>query len=136
MKNHTVNSIEINVPFEVGFKYIANPRNLPLWTNAFKEIKGDQAVMATPQGKVEVRLEVKSSRESGQIDWHMHFPGGETGIAFSRITPAPKGIVYTFLLMAPPGELEKLEGNLTEQSKLIQTELAHLKTNLESLPGR
>ena len=74
MKSFDVQSIEIQAGFHRAFTYIADPKTLPEWTHAFKEVSDGTAVMATPQGSVPIRLAVNSSAHHGTIDWMMDFP--------------------------------------------------------------
>lgn len=127
-KNYDVQSIFIDASSDTVFEFVANPRNLPKWTKAFTEADEQKAVMATPNGKLTVDLDVKTSRELGVIDWHMTMPdGGGIAAAYSRVTPAGKGSVYTFVLMAPPVPIEEVEGTLNEQIKLLREELDTLR---------
>jgi len=127
MKSFDVQSIKIQTGFHRAFTYIADPKTLPEWTHAFKEVSDGAAVMATPQGSVPVRLAVNSSAQHGTIDWMMDFPDGLRATAFSRLIEAGKNrCIYTFTLMPPPVPLEQLEGALEQQAKVLEQELASL----------
>ena len=127
MKNFDVQSAFINASFEKVFNYIANPENLPKWTKAFASADSKKAVLSTPNGQLEVGLEVKTSKELGVIDWHMTMPDGSIASAYSRVTPNGKASVYTFVLMAPPGPIEQVEGTLKQQMGILQEELQNLQ---------
>lgn len=136
MANFYVASIGINALPDKVFEYVADPYSLPKWTEAFAEINKDnpkRALLVTPNGQMQIFLEVKVSKEFGTVDWYMHFPDGSVGTAFSRITPNDGGAtsVYSFVLMAPPVPLEQLEGALAQQKEIITKELRRLKANLE-----
>jgi len=127
MKSFDVQSIKIQTGFHRAFTYIADPKTLPEWTHAFKEVSDGTAVMATPQGSVPIRLAVNSSAHHGTIDWMMDFPDGSHATAFSRLIEAGKDrCIYTLTLMPPPVPLEQLEGALEQQAKVLQEELANL----------
>lgn len=65
----------------------------------------------------------------------MTFPDGQVARAWSRLVPHGEGgVIYIFVLPAPPVPLEQLEGALAEQSKTLATELAMLTRLLEGSP--
>ena len=127
MKNFDVQSVSINANFEKVFNYIAEPKNLPKWTKAFSSADSKKAVLSTPNGQLEVGLEVKASMELGTIDWHMTMPDNTIASAYSRVTPNGKTSVYSFVLMAPPGPIEQVEGTLKQQMELLREELQNLQ---------
>ena len=47
MKTFDVQSIEIDRPVSEVFDYVANPANLPKWTNAFKSADHEKAALRT-----------------------------------------------------------------------------------------
>ncbi|SRR5579871_396336 len=125
-----VESVELNVPLKVAFDYIANIRKLPEWTHAFKGVREGHAVMQTPNGTVEVGLEVRASEQLGTIDWYMRFPDGNVAVAYSRLVPqGTERVVYSFVLLAPPVPLEQLEGALSQQTAILRDELRNLSTS-------
>jgi polyketide cyclase/dehydrase/lipid transport protein len=126
MSTFEVQSIEISAPFSTAFRYIADPANLPEWTHAFKRVSDGHAMMETPAGAVQVGLRVQASEPHGTIDWMITFPDGGVAKAASRVTPHGERSIYTFVLEAPPVPLERLEGALAEQSRILGTELATL----------
>ena len=126
-KRFHVESIEIPTPAEVAFAYISDMQNLPAWTHAFKEVSRGKALMETPAGSIEVRIEVKASQQFGIIDWFMTMPDGTVAAAFSRLTPLGKDrAAYGFVLLAPPVPLEQVEGSLNQQAVTLRQELARL----------
>ena len=50
MKTFDVQAVEIGADFVKAFDYIANPRKLPEWTNAFRSVSDGKAVLETPAG--------------------------------------------------------------------------------------
>jgi hypothetical protein len=130
MTTFDVQSIEIGAPFATAFRYIADPANLPEWTHAFKRIGQDQATMETSAGTVQVGLRVEASESHGTIDWTITFPDGGVATAASRVVPHGGRSIYTFVLEAPPVPLERLEGALAEQSRILTDELATLARRL------
>lgn len=132
MKNFDIQGIYLNVPKSKAFVFIAEPNNLPKWTNAFASINQDKAVMQTPEGEIEIDLEVHASADFGIVDWRMTFPDQSVATAFSRITEAGKNqCIYSFVLMPPPVPLEEMEGALEAQSQILEEELRKLKEFLE-----
>ena len=128
MKRHLVESVEIAAPVEEAFCFIADPKQLPQWTQAFRSVGDGRALMETPNGSVEIGLSTFAARDQGTIDWKMSFPDGSIAWAYSRLLPGGEGnTIYTFTLMAPPTPLEKLEGVLEEQGKILRHELANLQ---------
>ncbi|PYQ16494.1 MAG: hypothetical protein DMF80_04875 [Acidobacteria bacterium] len=134
MRDFDVQTIEIGAPLDVAFRYIADPVALPEWTHAFRSASEGRATLATPNGSVEVGLEVRRSREQGTVDWVITFPDGSVGRAFSRLVGiGADRSIYSFVLLAPPVPLERLEGAFAEQAKILGEELATLQ---ERLGGR
>jgi len=128
-----VQGIEINTSPEKAYKYIADQNNLPRWTNAFKTVTSGRTKLQTPQGEVDIKLEVRKSDEARTVDWHLTFPDGKVGSAYSRVTDGGRdSVVFSFVLMAPPVELERLEGALKEQIEILAEELKKLKSILET----
>jgi hypothetical protein len=133
MKTFDVQSVGINRPAGAVFSYVANPANLPSWTNAFSRADAESADLTTPVGAVRIKLDTIAQPESGTVDWKMTFPDGKIGWAHSRVTPhGSDKAIYSFVLMAPPLPLELLEGALTEQMQTLANELISLKGQLEA----
>ena len=133
MDSFRVESVLIRATTDKAFRYIADPRNLPNWTHAFKSVRNGNAIMATPAGTVEVGLEVKASSIEGTVDWQITFPDGSVVSAYSRVLPISAGqSAYSFMLMAPPVPLEQLEGALNQQVHILRDELAKLKAILSA----
>jgi hypothetical protein len=85
-------------------------------------VSNGKALLETPDGSVEIGLKVNGSSDKGTIDWMMQFPDGSVGTAYSRVVEAEKNRrVYSFILLAPPGPLEQLEG--TQQSETSRRNL-------------
>lgn len=135
MGTFAVQSIVIAAPFAAAFRYIADPTHLPEWTHAFKEVAGDRATMATAAGSITVGLRVDASEAHGTVDWTMTFPDGGVATAASRVIPHGERSIYTFVLKAPPVPLEQIEGALTEQSRILTSELAALARRLGDTSG-
>lgn len=127
MQDFDVQTVELAVPFDVAFAYIADPGKLPEWAHAFQSVGEGRALLATPRGAVDVGLEVRSSRDNGTVDWFMTFPDGSLGRAFSRLVDLGVRTLYSFVLLAPPVPLEQVEGALAEQSRTLREELATLQ---------
>ena len=131
-RNFSVQTVLIDSPVSKVFSFIANPSNLPMWTNAFKMADRDSALLVTPAGEMKIGLETKAAEEFGTIDWYMKMPDGSIGRAYSRVTENTEGkSIYSFVLLAPPVPIEKLEGTLKEQENLLSKELKNLKRILE-----
>lgn len=132
MKNHDVQSIRISAPWQRVHAFVAKPENLPKWTHAFSRADQKQAEMRTPAGAMMIELKTEANGQAGTVDWRMGLPNGLTGHAYSRITPdGQDASIYSFVLMAPPVPLEKLEGALSEQMKTLSSELKSLKEIIE-----
>lgn len=123
-----VESIDLGATLKEAFDYIRNPVNLLEWTHAFKGVRDGHAIMETPNGTVEVALEVRSCEPQGTIDWYMTFPDGSQAVAYSRLVARTmQSVVYTFVLLAPPIPLEHLEGVLSQQTLILREELKKLE---------
>jgi hypothetical protein len=132
LKTFDVQSIELSTSFNKAFKFIANPRNLPKWTSAFKVADEEAALLVTPNGELQIKLTTVANG-SGTIDWHMQMPDGSIGKAYSRLTELPGGnTVYTFVLLAPPLPIEQVEGTLEAQKLLLAEELKNLQRLLNN----
>lgn len=129
--NFDVQSIGINRNSNYVFEFIANPKNLSLWTNAFAKANQTSAILVTPNGELSIGLETLVSKENGTIDWMMTMPDGNIGKAFSRVSENGKNAIYSFVLLAPPVPLEQLEGALSSQKTVLAKELKKLKNLLE-----
>jgi hypothetical protein len=130
MRDFEVQTVELAVPFDAAFAYVADARTLPEWTHAFRSVSDGRATMATPNGTTDVGLRVDASRETGTVDWTMTFPDGSVARAFSRLIPRGDRTLFSFVLTAPPVPLERLEGALDEQARVLREELAALRRRL------
>jgi uncharacterized protein YndB with AHSA1/START domain len=130
MRDFDVQTVEIEAPFEEAFRYIADPGTLPEWTHAFRSVTAGRAQLVTPQGSVDIGLEVTARREAGTVDWTMTFPDGSVARAFSRLVDHGGRTLYSFVLLAPPVPLEQLEGALAQQSQTLREELKTLQRKL------
>ena len=132
MRSFDVQGIDLAVPQSKAFVFIANPAELPKWTNAFACVTARQAVMRTPSGEVMVDLEVQASAEQGTVDWRMTFPDHSVATAYSRVVEIGRDrCIFSFVLTPPPVPLEQLEGTLEAQSRTLAKELRKLKGILE-----
>lgn len=132
MKTFDVQSIGIDRPAQEVFEYVANPANLPNWTNAFKSADDEKAELVTPAGAVPIALKTDAQPQAGTVDWFLTFPDGGIGSAYSRVTANGEDkAIYSFVLMAPPVALEALEGALNEQMAILAKELVGLKAVIE-----
>jgi hypothetical protein len=133
MRMFDVQGVEIQASCQAVFEFVRNPRNLPRWAHAFQSADDERARLATPAGTVDVRLRTMALADSGTVDWRLEFPDGSVGLAHSRVTGTSRGTcIYSFVLHAPPVPLEQLEGALETQRVTLRTELATLKSLLES----
>lgn len=132
MKTFDVQSIELQVPSERAFAYLADPARLPEWASAFARVRDGRALLRTPQGEMEIELDVEAHDAAGTVDWRMRFPDGSVARAFSRLVPGgAASCIYSFVLMAPPVPLEQLEGALEAQSRTLAEELGTLRRILK-----
>lgn len=132
MKTYDVQEVEIAVPARRAFEWIADPARLPDWTSAFESADHRSAVVRTPKGSLSIGLEVLAVPAAGTVDWMMKFPDGSVGRAHSRVVElTAERCVYAFVLHAPPGPLEAIEGALEAQRVTLAGELERLKRLLE-----
>jgi hypothetical protein len=132
MKNFDVQGIDLNVPQSKALAFIADPSQLPRWTNAFASVAPGRAVMRTPSGEIMIDLAVETSPEHGTVDWRMTFPDRSVATAFSRVVEMDRDrCIFSFVLTPPPVPLEQLEGALEAQSRTLTEELKKLKAILE-----
>ena len=132
MRMFDVQGIEIEAPPRKVFEFLKEPGNLPLWAHAFVSAGGGRARLETPEGAVEVGLDVSTDADMGVVDWRLVFPDNSVSVAQSRVTETTRGTcIYSFVLHAPPVALEQVEGALEAQRTLLQSELAMLKSLME-----
>lgn len=132
MRMFDVQGIEITAPHHKVFDYLKEPANLPRWAHAFVSAGDGHARLETPAGAVDVGLDVLANADAGVVDWRLTFPDGTVGLAQSRVTETTRGTcIYSFVLHAPPVALEHVEGALDAQRRLLQSELATLKSLME-----
>ncbi|HEU4691097.1 MAG TPA: SRPBCC family protein [Vicinamibacterales bacterium] len=132
MRMFDVQGIEIAAPPDSVFAFLREPGNLPRWAHAFVSAEEGRARLETPNGTVDVGLDVLSDADTRVVDWRLTFPDGGIGIAHSRVTASTRGTsIYSFVLHAPPVALEKVEGALEAQRVLLQSELTTLKSLME-----
>jgi hypothetical protein len=130
--NFSVQRVSIDIAAEKVFNFIADPSNLPKWASAFKSADHKSALFVTPAGEMKIGLETKAFKEAGTIDWYMKMPDGSVGKAYSRVVEnSDRKSIYSFILLAPPVPIEKLEGTLKEQEEVLRKELKNLKRILE-----
>lgn len=133
MRPFDVQSIGIGQPADRVVAFLSRPENLPRWTSAFAAADERSACLVTPAGQMTISLRTVADARSGVVDWIMTFPDGTEAAARSRVTPNTSDTsVYTFVLLAPPGPLEELEGSLAAQKVLLSRELIRLKEVLET----
>jgi hypothetical protein len=132
MKHFDVQGIDLDVPQGKALAFIADPAQLPRWTNAFASVAPGRAVMRTPGGEIMIDLAVATSPEHGTVDWRMTFPDRSVATAFSRVVEVNRDrCIFSFVLTPPPVPLEQLEGALEAQSRTLTEELKKLKDILE-----
>jgi hypothetical protein len=132
MRMFDVQGIEITAPSAKVFEFLRKPGNLPRWAHAFVSADAGRARLETPNGAVDLGLNVSANPEVGTVDWRLSFPDGGVGIAQSRVTETTRGTcIYSFVLHAPPVALEQVEGALEAQIATLRSELATLKALME-----
>ncbi len=128
-----VQGIEISATRRKVFEFVREPRNLPRWALAFVSAGEGQASLETAAGAVDIALDVSADVATGTVDWRLLFPDGGVGLAQSRVTETTRGTcIYSFVLHAPPVALEQVEGALEAQSATLRSELATLKSLMET----
>lgn len=133
MRMFDIQAVEIAVPRQTVFEFVRDPANLPKWAHAFVTAEPGRARLETPAGAVDVALGVTADAETGIVDWRLAFPDGTIGLAQSRVTETARGTaIYSFVLHAPPVALELIEGALEAQRALLTSELATLKSLMET----
>jgi hypothetical protein len=127
-----VQGIEINAPRGKVFEFLRQPGNLPRWAHAFTSVENGRARLETAAGAVDVGVEVRADADAGTVDWRLEFADGSVGLAQSRVTDTTRDTcIYSFVLHAPPGPLEMVEGALEAQRATLRSELATLKSLME-----
>lgn len=107
--NFDLQSIEINVNSDIVFDFIANPENLPLWSNNYTKANQISAIRKIPNGQLKVELETIISKNKGTIDWIITMPEGRKERAYSRVNENGKNSIYSFILLTQPIASEQSE---------------------------
>jgi hypothetical protein len=55
MRDFDVQTVQIEAPFDVAFRYVADPGALPEWTHAFRAVSNGRATLATPTHRAAAR---------------------------------------------------------------------------------
>jgi hypothetical protein len=132
MRMFDVQGIEIAAPRRKVFEFLREPANLPRWAHAFVSAGNGRARLETPEGAMEVGLEVTADADTGVVDWRLAFPDGSIGLAQSRVTETTRATcIYSFVLHAPAVALEQVEVALDAQRAQLQPELATLKSLMD-----
>jgi len=132
MKTFDVQGIEIQATRNKVFDFVRDPHNLPRWAHAFQDADTERARLETPAGAAEVLLRTFADAATGTVDWRLEFADGSVGLAQSRVTETMRGTcIYSFVLHAPPGPLDQIEGALEAQRVMLKQELSTLKSLLE-----
>jgi hypothetical protein len=127
-----VQGIEILAPRDKVFEFLREPGNLPKWAHAFVSAGAGRARLQTPNGAIDIVLDVSENAGAGTVDWRLGFPDGGVGLAQSRVTDTARGsCIYSFVLHPPPVALEQIEGALDAQIVTLRAELAKLKSLME-----
>ena len=133
MPHFDVQAVGLKTGHGAAFDYIVDPAKLAAWTHAFKWVENGRAALVTPKGSLDIGLEVRASRDHGTVDWIMTLPDGTRATAYSRVVEDGRDqSIYTFVLKAPPADLEQREGSLAEQSKILREELRRLQMLLSA----
>jgi hypothetical protein len=133
MRMFDVQGVEIVAPRQKVFEFLRVPGNLPRWAHAFVSAGNSRARLQTPTGAIDIALDVDADAEAGTVDWRLTFPDGGVGLAQSRVTQTTRDTcIYSFVLHAPPVALEQVEGALDAQRALLRSELARLKSLMET----
>jgi hypothetical protein len=131
-KNYEVINVGINVSYGKVFDFVSKPQNLVLWTKTFVKADDKTAVINTPDGELNIKLETIISKDFGTVDCIMTMPDGNIEKAFSRVIENGKSAIYSFVFLAPRVPLENLEGMLKAQKLVLTEELTKLKEILEN----
>jgi len=131
MKTFILEGISIDRPFADVFRFVSDRQTLPLWTKAFKKVTPTGALYETPEGNVQIGLEVNSNREAGSVDWVMTFPDGDVERAYSRVIAENPRRTNVQFFLAPKVPAEKLAGAIEQFSAVIREEFAVLRATLE-----
>lgn len=131
--NFDLQSIEINVNSDIVFDFIANPKNLPLWSNNYIMANQISAIKQIPNGQLKVELETIISKNKGTIDWIITMSDGRKEWAYSRVNQNGKNSIYSFILLTQPIASELSETTLDAQKLRLAQDLKILKNVLETL---
>ncbi len=133
-KNFEIVSIGIKAHPDEVFDYVANGKNLPEWTDFFKEADDSSAIIVTSQGELKVAMETVLNKELGVIDTIIEMPDGTKNYSWSRVSGNKHGreSVFSFTLIAPPLPPDALDKFLAKQKSQLEEELRSLKSILEN----
>ena len=138
-------SVEIDRPPEEVFSYVANPENLPEWTNLVLEVRKDAEDQPNAVDRFSVVAKFLGRRFETPFEVSAHEPPRHHS---DRSTGGPfeQEYIYTFeqtgrggtrltqVVETEPGGFFKLVGPLLERagSRQLRTDLSNLKDLLEA----
>ncbi|MEM8889459.1 MAG: SRPBCC family protein [Bacteroidota bacterium] len=133
-KTFEIVSIGIQANPDRVFDYVADGKNLPKWTDFFKEADDTSAIIVTSKGELKVGMQAVLNKELGVIDTILEMPDGSKNHSWSRVTGNKDGneSVFSFTLVAPPLPPDAMAKFLAGQKAQMEEELRTLKSILEN----
>ena len=123
-------SVTIGASAEDVFAFVADPASLPRWAVGFAESvrrDGDAWVVTTGQS-AEVRVDCRTDRDRGTIDFHMEPAPGVTATAYARVVPNGAGADFVLTQQQPPSMPDEV---FDAQVAALRHELTVLKALME-----
>jgi hypothetical protein len=130
MQTSLTEAVSIASPPDLVFDFVADPRNLPLWAPAFAmsiERDGERWLVRSGGG-VQLRLEVRASRELGTVDFlAADAPPDRPVGAYSRVVHNGAGSEYLFTRFVA-------RENRARERAVLAEELEAVRRHCESSP--
>ena len=123
-------TISIDAPQDRVFAFLADAANWPRWAivnvKSVKPADGQWWDMETPAGMA--RLRIRPNAEFGILDHDFDAPDASWTVP-ARLVPNGSGCMFMITFFQPPGFTREF---FREQAALVDTELAQLKSLMES----
>jgi hypothetical protein len=132
MRLFDVQSIEIRAHRNEVFDFVRGPENLPRWARAFASAGNGRARLETPNGTVDVVLDVSAVAAAGTVDWRLVSGRRRGRRAIPRDRDNARNVHLQLRSARTPVAPEQIEGALEAQSRTLRAELTTLKELMEA----
>lgn len=128
-------SVEVDVPAEKLFDFIAEPQNLPRWAGPIKSVRrtdGKQLVdYQMPEGTALCECDAALDKARGTADWVVHVPGSDDIKVYTRaVGLAGARSAFILTLVSPPMPKHAVKNGLAVVQKNLAKDLDKVRAIL------